>query len=58
MKAKTRITEQDYIKAVRKADRELEIAMYGKQISMRTDICHKSKKHYDRNKMKKIPLPM
>ena len=31
-KAKFTITEKDYIKAVRKADREREIEMYGKVI--------------------------
>lgn len=53
MKPKTKITERDYIKAVKKADREIEIEMHGKQISMRGGVFHKSKKHYDRNKMKK-----
>lgn len=56
MKPKTRITEKDYIKAVKKADREQEIAYYGKQVSMRGGVFHKSKKHYDRNKMKKVPV--
>lgn len=54
MKPKTKITEQDYIKAVKKADRELEIAMHGKQISMRGGVMHKSKKVYDRKKMKSV----
>ena len=54
MKPKTRITEQDYIKAVKKADRELEIALHGKQVSMRGGVMHKSKKAYDRNRMKRI----
>lgn len=56
MKPKTKITEMDYIKAVQKADREFEIAMYGKQVSMRGGIYHKSKKHYDRKKMKKVSV--
>ena len=56
MKPKNKITEQDYIRAVKKADRELEIALYGKQVSMRGGAFHKSKKVYNRNKMKKIPV--
>lgn len=56
MKPKTRITEKDYINAVKKADRELEIAMYGKQISMRGSVMHKSKKVYDRKKYKQITI--
>lgn len=54
MKVKTRITEQDYINAMKKANRELEIALYGKQVSMRGSVKHKSKKVYDRKKLKKI----
>ena len=54
MKAKRKITRQDYISAVKKADRELEIAVYGKQVSMRGSIPHKSKKAYDRRQAKKI----
>ena len=56
MKPKNRITEMDYIKAVKKADREFEIAEHGKQISMRGARTHKSKKAYDRNRMKRMPL--
>ena len=56
MKPKTRITEQDYIKAVKKADRELEIALHGKQVSMRGSVMHKSKKAYDRNRFKREPI--
>jgi hypothetical protein len=56
MKPKMKITEMDYIKAVMKADREFEIAEHGKQISMRGPKIHKSKKAYDRNKMKRIPI--
>lgn len=56
MKPKTRITEKDYINAVKKADRELEIAMHGKQISMRGSVMHKSKKVYDRKKYKQITI--
>ncbi len=54
MKAKRTITEQDYIKGVKKANRELEIAMFGKQVSMRGAVSHKSKKDYNRQQMKKI----
>lgn len=56
MKPKTKITEKDYVNAMRKANRELEIAMFGKQVSMRGGIKHKSKKAYDRNRMKRMPL--
>lgn len=43
-----RITEQDYIKANRKASRDEEIAFFGKQVTHRTKV-QKSKKVYDRN---------
>jgi RNase P protein component len=56
MKAKTKITEKDYVNAMRKANRELEIAMFGKQVSMRGGVKHKSKKAYDRNRMKRVPF--
>ena len=56
MKPKTRITEKDYILAVKKANREIEIAMFGKQISMRGAVTHKSKKIYDRKRMKPITI--
>lgn len=49
---KHRITEQDYIKAVKKADRELEIATYGKLISTRPAKTHTSKKVYSRKNYK------
>lgn len=45
---KFKITEQDYIKAVKKADREREIALHGKVISTRPTRTHKSKKVYSR----------
>lgn len=54
MKARTKITEKDYIKAVKRADRLNEIAMFGKQVSMRGAITHKSKKDYNRQQAKKI----
>lgn len=56
MKPKTRITEKDYITAMKKANRELEIAMFGKQVSMRGGVKHKSKKTYDRNRIKREVL--
>lgn len=52
---KTKITNQDYIKANRKASREEEIKLFGKQISNRTNV-HKSKKKYNRQRDRKIPL--
>ena len=54
MKPKTKITEQDYIKAMLKANRDLEISLHGKQVSMRGPKTHKSKKVYDRKKFKKF----
>lgn len=56
MKPKTTITEQDYVTAMKRANRELEIALFGKQVSMRGGVKHKSKKVYDRNRMKRVPL--
>lgn len=53
-KEKFTITEEDYIKAVRKADREREIEMHGKVISIKPPKTHKSKKAYDRKKNKQI----
>ena len=56
MKPKTKITEQDYVNAMRKANRELEIAMFGKQVSMSKTRTHKSKKVYDRKKFKRVTI--
>jgi hypothetical protein len=53
MKPKTKITEQDYVNAMRKANRELEIALFVKQVSMCKTRTHKSKKVYDRKKFKR-----
>lgn len=50
---KYKITQDDYIKANRKASREEEIELYGKQIYNR-HLIHKSKKKYDRKKERKI----
>lgn len=52
---KLTFAQEDYIKANRKASREEEIAMYGKQIAFRTTV-HKSKKKYNRQRDRKIPL--
>lgn len=52
MAKKYRITEQDFLKANRKASREEEIAAHGKQINFRR-LLQKSKKQYDRKKLSK-----
>lgn len=49
-----KFTEQDYIKANRKASREEEIKLYGKPIAHR-HVTHKSKKAYNRQRDRKIP---
>ena len=46
-------TLADYVKANRKASREEEILAHGKQVSTRPAV-FKSKKVYDRNKLKKV----
>ena len=51
---KKQITQEDYIKAVKKADREFEIEQYGKQKSLAPTKVHKSKKVYNRKKNKEI----
>lgn len=56
MKPKMKITQQDYVTAMKKANRELEIALFGKQVSMRGGVKHKSKKTYDRNRIKREPI--
>ena len=53
MKPKTKITQQEYVTAMRKANRELEIALFGKQVSMCKTRTHKSKKVYDRKRLKR-----
>jgi hypothetical protein len=50
-----RITEKDFMLANRRAARMEEIAMHGKPVSART-LLHKSKKVYDRKKLKKIEI--
>ena len=54
--AKKTITEQDYIKANRKASRDEEITKHGKQISMRPTKVHNPKNDYKRSKMKKVGI--
>lgn len=49
MKAK-RFTQRDYVKANRKASREAEIADHTRPVSF--NHVHRSKKVYDRNRMK------
>lgn len=46
-----KITEQDYIKACRKAAREDEIAAYGKPLGPR-HLVFRSKKQYNRQQMR------
>ncbi len=50
MKRKQTITKDDYLRANRKASRELEISMFGHPLQHQR--IHKSKKVYDRNKLK------
>lgn len=47
---KQKITQQDYLKAHRKASREEEIAQHGRPARLRA--VHKSKKTYDRKREK------
>ena len=54
MAKKEQFTEMDYIKAVRKADREREIKTYGKVISLMPTKVHKAKNAYNRSKSKNI----
>ena len=53
MKPKAKITQRDYVTAMKKANRELEITLFGKQVSMCKTRTHKSKKAYDRKKLKR-----
>ncbi len=52
---KLRITEKVFLLANRRASRTEEIEKYGKQILMRS-ITHKSKKVYDRKRLKKAGI--
>lgn len=49
---KSKKKKYNSIKAACKADREREIAFYGKLVSLRPSRTHKSKKMYDRKKYK------
>ena len=51
-----RITASDFILANRKASREEEILAHGKPVAFRQQV-HKSKKKYDRRKLKKTITP-
>ena len=52
---KFRITEADYLKANRKASRKEEIESHGHPVQGRAMI-HKSKKVYDRKRMKRAAI--
>lgn len=52
---KLRITEADYMLAQRRAARMEEISEHGRPVSMRTAL-HKSKKVYDRKRLKKAGI--
>ena len=52
---KLRITEADYLKANRKASRQEEIESHGHPVQGRAMI-HKSKKVYDRNRIKRAAI--
>ena len=52
---KLRITEADYLKANRRASRQEEIESHGHPVQGRAMI-HKSKKVYDRNRMKRAAI--
>ena len=54
---KLHITEADYMLAQRRAARLEEIALHGKPVSLRSFV-HKSKKKYDRKKLKKVEQNM
>jgi len=50
-----RITEDDYLKANRRAARLEEIAAHGKPVKLRS-VLHKSRKAYDRRRYKTIKI--
>lgn len=56
MAKKSRITEDDYIKANRKASREDELERHGRPVGHAR--VHKSKKVYDRKRLKAIQDPV
>ena len=53
---KSTITQEDYVKAVKKVDREREIAQHGNLISTRPTKAHQSKKVYNRRNNKNIDI--
>lgn len=53
MGKKKKVKDPDYLTAVKRADREREIALHGKLISTRPLRIEKSKKVYDRNRYRK-----
>ena len=54
---KLRITQADYMLAQRRAARMEEIAEHGKPVSLRSAV-HRSKKVYDRKRLKKAGLDL
>ena len=52
---KFRITQEDYLKANRRAARQEEIESYGHPVRGRAMV-HRSKKVYDRNRMKRAAI--
>ena len=54
---KLRITQSDYMLAQRRAARMEEIAEHGKPVSLRSAV-HRSKKVYDRKRLKKAGLDL
>lgn len=58
---KHKITQQDYLKAHRKASREEEIAQHGRPVRQRPSV-HRSEKKYNRKRMKAgmklLPFPL
>lgn len=52
---KLRITEADYMLANRRASRLLEIQEHGKPVPLRS-VAHKSKKVYDRKRLKRTGI--
>ncbi|MCQ2143303.1 MAG: hypothetical protein MJY56_04460 [Bacteroidales bacterium] len=53
--SKLRITLKDFVKANKRAARLEEIQSHGRPVEIWT-ITHKSKKAYDRNRLKRTPL--
>ncbi len=56
-KPSPRITEEDYLKAMRRASRELEIELHGRQVSLSAGRrVHDSRKTYKRSRDKHIEI--